>query len=129
MTRERWEELKKKYASLEVTFNKKKFANVKCLKCSKISVESDNKFYCNSCLINSDAEALKEYLKIDEAIRLFDQMVFMGIMTHNGIGYLPNYEFMEYLKECMKRNYETTGITKGIGLRILRLLTMMQDGG
>ena len=130
MTRKRWEELEKKYAPLGVTFDEKEFATVRCLKCSEVQVCGDSKFYCDPCLLNSDAEVL-ESVKIYKGLRLFDQMVSLEVMTKTEGKYLPNHEFGEYLKECMKRNYESTGIEKGIGFKnpdITNYIRFVVDG-
>ena len=116
MTRERWEELEKKYAPLEVTFDEKEFAPVRCLKCSKIIVNSDSLFYCDPCLLDSNAGFL-EHVKIHECLRILDQMVWMGVMAKSEGKYFPNHECGEYLKECTKRNYESTGIARNIGFK------------
>ena len=129
MTQERWEELKKKYASLDVISDREKIVNVRCLMCSKVLVKGDSKLYCYFCLVKYDAETLEKLMELEKHIRAFDEMVLMGILTHDERGYSPNCEFMEYLKECMNRNYETIEIPKDVGLRLLRSLTMMQDRG
>ena len=116
MTQEKWKELEGKFAPLGVTFVKEEFSATRCLRCSA-EIIADG-FYCDPCLKNSDPGAL-EYLKIQEAMCLLGKMILLEVSTktENYCSPTLNPEFNEYIKECIQRDYEATGVTRNLGFK------------
>ena len=116
MNQERFEQLEKKFAPLELTFDLAEIAHVRCLKCSKELDGDDgdgNEFYCAPCLLNTDAEVLEDG-KVREVLCLYRKMALLGVMTDK---LLPNPEFGEFIREYKKRDFESTGISKHLGFK------------